>query len=414
MTNTSKVSGRTSLAACIVFASAAAIAPSAGSAEEAEWKKHVVWQGARTNTAVGGDFTGDGLPDVVCTSGGRTRLLVAPKWREVVLDEAKDRNAIHAETFDIDGDGDLDYIGAQYQPGNVFWLENPLLGRAPDGKAAAGDPTAGAWKVRNVDSEINGVHGLLKGDVDGDGRFDLIANSGQPTGPFPYSAVWLKVPVDPYTAKSWERHVFAERDAAGLSHYLGFGDVDGDSRPDIAMAAKGGNQAESTPEAWFAWWQAPTDLKSGSWTKHLLADRQGGATNIQQADVNGDGRADFIATRGHQRGVLWFEAPKWTMHDIDPQILEPHSLQVADLDGDGDTDAATCAYGDRVCKWYENDGRGTFKTHVVGRDQAAYDLRAIDLDRDGDLDLLVAGQASANVVWFENPTKTAGRPPRAN
>ena len=363
----------------------------------AEWPRHVVWQGERTNTAVGGDFTGDGLPDVVCTSGGRTRLLVAPSWREIVLDEGKNHAAIHAECFDVDRDGDLDYIGAQYQPGNVFWLEHPGLGKSAEAT------TPGPWNARTVDYRINGVHGLLKGDVDGDGFPDLLANSAQPTGPLPHSAVWLKVPADPHAATSWERHVFALRDSPGLSHYLGFGDVDGDGRPDIAMAAKGGNQAESTPDAWFAWWQAPADPKTEGWKRHLLADRQGGATNIQQADVDGDGRTDFVATRGHQRGVVWFQAPRFEMRIIDPDILEPHSLQVADLDGDGDLDAATCAYGDRVCKWYENDGRGTFRIHIVGRDQAAYDLRALDMDRDGDLDLLVAGQASANVVWYENP-----------
>ncbi|MGC3968704.1 MAG: VCBS repeat-containing protein [Pirellulales bacterium] len=367
------------------------------------WKRHQVWQGGRTNTAVGGDFTGDGKPDVVCTTGGITRLLVAPDWRPIVLDEAKHRAAIHAEVFDVDSDGDLDYIGAQYQPGNVFWLETPAK------------PLEDRWIVRTVDDQIVGVHGLLKGDVDGDGKPELIANSAQPLGPFPSSAVFLKVPTNPHAAASWERHVFAERDAGGLSHYFGFGDVDGDGRPDIALAAKGGNEAASTADAWFAWWQAPADPKAGPWKKHLIADHLGGATNIQQADVNGDGRSDFIATRGHGRGVIWFEQSSagptvegtsgWKLHEIDAEILEPHSLQVVDMDADGDIDAATCAYGDKVYAWYENDGRGRFTKHVVGTDQAAYDLRAFDMDVDGDLDLLVAGQASENVVWFENPRK---------
>ncbi len=377
----------------------------AAAADEAAWKKHVVYQGARTNTAVAGDFTGDGRPDVICTSGGTTRLFSAPDWRETVLDDSKERNAIHAETFDVDGDGDLDYIGAQYQPGNVFWLERPAK------------PLEEKWTVRTVDDQIVGVHGLLKGDIDGDGKFDLLANSAQPLGPFPSSAVWLKVPADSHAAKSWERHIFAGRDAPGLSHYLGFGDINGDGRPDIAMGAKGGNKAESTADAWFAWWEAPADPKTSPWKKHLIADHQGGATNIQQADVNGDGRIDFVATRGHQRGVLWFEAvggarsaaaDGWKLHEIDPDLKEPHSLQVVDMDADGDIDAATCAYGDKLCTWYENDGRGTFTRHVVGRDQAAYDLRAFDMDRDGDLDLLVAGQESQNVVWFENPRLAGG------
>src|SRR5207244_11794497 len=139
------------------------------------------------------------------------------------------------------------------------------------------------------------------------------------------------------------------------------------------------------------------------WKKDLVATHEGGATNIQQADVNGDGRTDFIATRGHQRGIVWFESSaagpesaRWEIHNIDEEIKEPHSLQVLDMDDDGDIDAATCAYGDQVCSWYENDGRGKFTKHVVARNQAAYDLRALDMDRDGDKDLLIAGQQSEN------------------
>ncbi|MEX1232840.1 MAG: FG-GAP-like repeat-containing protein [Planctomycetaceae bacterium] len=101
--------------------------------------------------------------------------------------------------------------------------------------------------------------------------------------------------------------------------------------------------------------------------------------------------------------MIWFEAPEWTLHVIHPALMEPHCLAVVDMDGDGDVDAATCAYGDKVAAWFENDGKGKFTTHVVGTDQAAYDLRAFDMDTDGDLDLLIAGQASENVVWLENP-----------
>jgi hypothetical protein len=277
-------------------------------------------------------------------------------------------------------------------PGLIFWLEQPAK------------PLQDRWTLRIAEDQIDGIHGLLKGDVDGDGRFDLIANSAQPKEPFPNSAVWLKVPKDVHDAKRWDRNVFAKGDAPGLTHYFGFGDVDGDGRPDISLAAKGGNQAESTSEAYFAWWQAPRDLQQ-PWTKHVLADHQGGATNIQPADVNGDGKVDFIATRGHQQGVIWFEAPTWKIRDIHPTLREPHSLAVVDMDGDGDIDCATCAFGDSTCAWFENDGKGKFTTHIVGTDQKAYDIRAIDMDNDGDLDLLVAGQNSKNVVWYANPRR---------
>lgn len=374
----------------IFAASLLIVTVTASAFAEAPWKKHVVHEGERCNTAVAADFTGDGRPDIISNSGGRTRLFVAPDWTEHIIDDTKGHNFIHSEHFDVDGDGDEDFIGARYQPGLVVWLETPK------------DPTAGTWKVRIADQEINGIHGLLKGDVDGDGKTDLLANSAQPVGAFPNSGVWLKVPANPRDAESWHRNIFARNDAPGLSHYLGIGDVNGDGRADIAMGAKGGPQDKSGMGEWFYWWEASKD-PTRPFTRHELPGKHPGATCIQQADVNGDGQVDFIATRGHGMGVIWFEAPDWKIHDINPNLEFPHCLQVVDMDNDGDIDAATCAYGSQVAAWFENDGNGNFKTHVVATGQAAYDIRAVDIDLDRDLDLLIAGQQSRNVVWYENP-----------
>ena len=92
-------------------------------------------------------------------------------------------------------------------------------------------------------------------------------------------------------------------------------------------------------------------------------------------------------------------------HDIDADIKEPHCLVAVDLDADGDIDVATCAFGDAVVVWYENDGHGVFTRHLIGTQQQAYDIRAIDMDLDGDLDLLIAGRGSKNVVWYANPLR---------
>ena len=136
----------------------------------------------------------------------------------------------------------------------------------------------------------------------------------------------------------------------------------------------------------------------------LLAADQPGATNIQPRDLNGDGMMDFVATRGHGQGVLWFRGPEFTMVEIDRELVGPHCLVTCDLDQDGDLDIATCGKeSDGVAVWYENDGDGNFVRNLIGRNQGAYDIRAIDMDGDHDLDLLIAGHASNNVVWFENP-----------
>ncbi|RMD61815.1 MAG: VCBS repeat-containing protein [Alphaproteobacteria bacterium] len=350
------------------------------------------------NDANAADFDGDGHVDVIASFGGRVWVFAGPRHERKFQvhrfgpgpNGRKLRpGCIHACLLDVDDDGDLDYIGSN---NHVFWLECPDR------------PMSGAWKYHLIDGEILGTHCVLTADVDRDGRADLIANSGRAAGtPFPNSLTWLERPRKPRQAREWIRHVFGDRDAPGGSHYCGFGDVNGDGRGDIAYGAKGG---EGFPGGqWFAWWEQPQDPKR-PWKKHLLSDRQPGATNIQPIDLNGDGATDFFATRGHGRGALWFKGPEFEAIEIDPDIEKPHSLALGDIDGDGDPDAVTCGYeatGQAV--WYENDGSGRFTRHLIAAGQGSYDTRLVDLDRDGDLDVLIAGHFSRNLVWFENPLR---------
>ncbi len=357
------------------------------------WKKHVVWTGGHTNTAVAADFLSDGGNlEIIANSGGKTRLFVGPGWKEILLADSPEHAFIHSAVLDVDRDGDPDWIGARYDPGLIVWLENPgSLGKT--------------WKARIIDQQVHGIHGLLVGDVDGDGHPDLIANSAQPKPPFPESVVWYRTPKDPRSSESWPRFIAADKDAPGLTHYLGLGDVNGDGRADLMTAAKGGPMAPPGTGDWFAWWEAPRDPTQRGWKKHLVAEKELGATNILPGDINGDGQTDLLCSRGHGVGLVWFAGPDWRPHQIDSELEGPHCLTVADLDGDGDLDAATCAKDSKVCAWFENDGHGTFQRHIVGTDQAAYDIRSVDIDSDGDLDLLIGGQTSQNVVWYENPRK---------
>jgi len=340
------------------------------------WVRHGVSTGERAFTAVGIQLKNG--PRAVITNLGEKTLLYG---NGKLLHDGV--SLIHSAVMDVDGDGDEDFIGARYSPGLVFWLEQPAK------------PLEQPWKYHLIDDAIDGVHGLHVHDVDRDGKPDLIANSGQPKGKFANSIVWLKALEK---GNKWQRNVFASGDAPGLSHYHGAGDLNGDGLVDIVSAAKVGKDGE-----WFAWWEQPRS--GGIWKKHLLASGEDGATNPLVADLNGDGKMDVIASRGHGVGLLWFEGPTFNKHQIDASLQGPHSLATGDLDGDGDIDAVTCAKDSYAVAWFENDGKGNFTKRIIHEDQAAYDIRLVDMDGDGDLDVLVAGQNSKNVVWWENRLK---------
>lgn len=368
----------------------------------AAWKKHVILPPVKSapNGVGASDFNGDGHIDVISSFGRRVVVFQGPTWKqhtvhvfEAGLSRSKPgASCIHQCLMDVDSDGDMDFCGSNQ---TVFWLEcpeNPFNGKR--------------WTYRTVDDEIAGTHCLITGDVNRDGKPDLIANSFRDKGTkYPNSIVWLEVPKTPTKAKGWIRHVFADKDAPGGSHYMGLGDLNGDGQPDISCGAKGGPGFPGGE--WFAWWEQPKD-PTKAWKKHLLSAKQPGATNIIPVDLNKDGHMDMFATRGHGQGVLWFKGPKFEAIEIDAEMVGPHCLVVADLDGDGDADAATCGRdANGVAAWYENNGKAKFTKHIIGRDQGSYDIRAVDMDNDSDLDILIAGHSSRNIVWYENPSSTS-------
>lgn len=359
------------------------------------WKKHVVMEQGHCNTAVALDANGDRYLDVIASFKGRVSLFVAPDWkRETILHrfEGGAGACIHSSVLDVDGDGDLDWAGTLAH-GHPFWLENP----------GATEAQKGAWTPRQIDPVITGIHCILTSDIDNDGKDDLVINNFEPEIGLGDSIAWFSVPRNPHKAKQWNRHVFADGDARGGSHYMGAGDIDGDGWKEIAVGAKGGPFADGN---WFAFWTNPGKKGvKGKWKKTVLAENQLAATNIVPADINRDGKVDWVATRGHSAGVLWFENPSWEIHEIDPRLKQPHSLTVADHDGDGDIDIASCGYESQSVRWYENDGKGNFKIRSLDESQQSYDLRTVDMDGDGDLDLLNAGRGSNNVVWYENRLK---------
>jgi hypothetical protein len=340
------------------------------------------------------DVNADGRLDIVAAGDEEIawyeRTVGSSFWaKHTIHKQSAESGKLWAPTMvgtDMDGDGDLDLAAALARAGKVAWFENP------------GAP-AQAWTWHLIDA-LPAAHGLLLEDLNRDGRPELIADGEG-------AIAWYLIPRDPrpllpasYTGEPggrpiWERKYLARSGVTGVPHFLSLSDLDADGDRDLMLASMEGG--------YLAWWERPADATL-LWTRHLVRDRVKGATHLQAADIDGDGKLDLAYSLGHATGAGWLSGPGWTEdHPIDDGwLLGPHGFALADIDGDGDLDAAASAIDNRRTAWFENDGKGRFTRRELDSDQSGFALSAIDIDKDGDIDLIEAGGDSRNVVWYEN------------
>lgn len=346
------------------------------------------------------DANADGKLDFIAMGETKVFALIAPEWKLQVLRDTEEPKMLYCVALDADRDGDLDIAVGRYR---VPWIEYRQAREAgktadepkgPDFSIAwlentrrVGDP----WPLHVLDRELNGIHGLWTGDVNGDGGKDLLADSIM--GPlFPKSLVWFQTP--PRGESAFKRQIITRGGADGRPHYLDFADLNADGHGDLLVGDSGGGT--------LTWWEQGATADQ-PWTKHSIA-KESGATNIKAADVNRDGVPDVVASCGHGKGVFWFEGPTWKKHFIDVELRDAHALALGDFDGDSDLDVATASFGAKLVRWYQNNGQGVFAAHDIDttNQQEAYDLKTVDLDADGRLDLILAGRETRNAVWYRN------------
>jgi Domain of Unknown Function (DUF1080)/FG-GAP-like repeat len=324
------------------------------------------------------DFTGDGWPDVINALFTQpTILYVNPRGESRRWESFTVSDNISSEIAllkDIDGDGRQEYlfkdsnnqiVAARPDPSNPtgMWVKTPLTERGP-------------WTN----------HGMGIGDVNGDGRLDLLNGYGwwaQPEKGVP--GPWTYYPA---AFGRWSR---SSPGGAEIAVY----DVNGDGRNDVVTSL----QAHGWGLSWFEHKKAAGG--SISFVEHAImgdfSTKNAGNVTFSQlhgsgsADIDGDGIPDFVTGKR-----FWSHLDNW----IDP---DPYGAPVL--------------YVYRTVRNPKAPGGAEFVPELVhNRSGMGSHVALVDLNKDGAPEIVTSTKRGTFLFWnqWKKPAPVTASPGAKN
>ena len=214
------------------------------------------------------------------------------------------------------------------------------------------------------------AHGIGAGDINGDGRVDIVNPHG-----------WWEQP-DRLDSSTWQYHSvslsrYGHRTAGLGGSVMAVYDVNGDGKNDVVT----GLNAHGFGLAWFEQKKTGDEI---TFVRHMIMDdystqNAGGVTFSQLhgatfSDVDGDGILDFIV------GKRYFS----------------HLDNYFDPDPYG----APCVYWYRTIRDSNAPGGARFEPELVhNRSGVGSDVLAYDLDKDGNVEIITSTNRGAFIFW---------------
>lgn len=303
---------------------------------------------ARNNGEDLWDVDGDGWLDVVTTGWGETRiqwfknpgtegLMKGLEWKANTLADTRVARSEAGFMKDIDGDGTPEYIMNSWHHPNPFTVWR--FSRPVDGAPAMEGTVIG---------EHNG-HGVGFGDVNGDGRTDILFDEG-----------WYEQPASDPWAGAWTLHRDWELPDATCPMQVV--DLTGDGRNDIIWG-----RGHHYGLYWLE--QGEPDGGAATWIQHTIDEDWSQVHAMTWADLDGDGQGELITGKR-----IWAHSGK------DPGADDPAFIY----------------------RYVWNKGARQFDRQALAEGVGTgLFIRVADLNGDGRPDIIVAGKTGTYILWQE-------------